>query len=354
MKFLTYTPWRGQLNNTRMCFETALILAVISSRTLVLPRGYRLLGEPEGDGNAWKPLYPGEFLDFDKIRAVVRMISFEEYRRDHRVGIADVADLLFETGTAVFCFPAIPPPGSSEATTLKCFAAGRPHWLELTPRMRKCRTLNLKSANLEHFYSFFYFLKKGDETNCKRFIRDYVKFKPEIIGVATAIATRLRHYGAIHIRRNDFFHQYPEQNISAAQILQNIRPHIAPHSKLYISTDERDRNFLAVFRGQYEVCLLDDFRSMIPAHMPLESRACVEQLICSFSTVFVGTRLSTFSGYITRLRGYRGQADKQILFTDGFSTSELDRQGHLPFSWINWMQSGNPWWGREYKEAWEF
>ena len=27
--------------------------------------------------------------------------------------------------------------------------------------------------------------------------------------------------------------------------------------------------------------------------------------------------------------------------------------GSPPFSWKNWMQSGNPLWGREFKEAWE-
>ena len=46
-RYLTYAAWPGQLNNTRICFETAVVLAFISGRTLVFPDVYRRLGEPE-------------------------------------------------------------------------------------------------------------------------------------------------------------------------------------------------------------------------------------------------------------------------------------------------------------------
>jgi hypothetical protein len=106
-------------------------------------------------------------------------------------------------------------------------------------------------------------------------------------------------------------------------------------------------------RDRYEVYFLDDFRSVFPAGIPSAWLACVEQMVCAFALLFMGTRLSTFSAYITRLRGYYGAPDKNIYFSDGYPGGEMDSQGSPPFSWINWIRNGNPWWGREFREGWE-
>ena len=137
-KFLTYAPWRGQLNNTRMCFEMALTLATISERILVLPSGYRLANEPEGSGDSFRPLHPREFLDFGSLDRVVELVEFKEYC-DYidRSKPHDIVDLSFEPGTTVFCFPSIPSSASNEAARLLAFAAGRLNRLELTRQMRE-------------------------------------------------------------------------------------------------------------------------------------------------------------------------------------------------------------------------
>jgi hypothetical protein len=70
--------------------------------------------------------------------------------------------------------------------------------------------------------------------------------------------------------------------------------------------------------------------------------------------IFIGTRLSTFSAYITRLRGYRGAGNLESYFTDGSPGSEMDDRGSPRFSWINWIRSGYPFWGREFREGWQF
>jgi hypothetical protein len=212
----------------------------------------------------------------------------------------------------------------------------------------------VKRAALEHFYSFFYFCDRKDEIRSKRLIRDQVKFRPEILAAADCIVAALGSYNAMHVRRGDFIEQFPESNLDAREILKNVIQHVPTKTKLYIATDERDRRFFSHFRKQYELCFLDDFRSLIPEDMPSTSVACVEQVICAAASVFVGTRLSTFSGYITRLRGYYGAADQQIYFTDGSPGSAMDREGSAAFSWINWLNCGNPLWGREYREGWEF
>ena len=207
---------------------------------------------------------------------------------------------------------------------------------------------------MEHFYSFFYFSNKKNEVRSKRIIRNHVKFKPAITRVASDVASRLGRFNALHVRRNDFIYQYPQRDMSAKQIFNSINRFFALGSKLYIATDESNLEFFSIFHAHYKVYFLADFKELVPIEMMPEELACVEQVICSLSDIFVGTRWSTYSAYITRLRGYRGALDLGIHFTDGFSTTEYDRQGSPNYSWFNWMINGHPWWGREYKEAWEF
>jgi hypothetical protein len=353
MRYLSYTPWPGQLNNTRMCFETALVLAYLTRRCLVMPSGYRRQQDPEVEAGRFRPLHPAECFDLKTLNGIVPVIAREEY--DACAGApCDQVDLAFTPGSSVFCFPKIPAPGSAEEFRLRDFAASRSRFLEITPEMTACRTLNIRSAMLEHFYMFFYFSRAQDELDCKRLVRDHVRFRSEIVDAAKRIAAALGSYCALHVRRNDFFILYPQQNVPAHRLLENVERRVPVGSRLYIATDETDRSFFADLRGRYDLFSLDCFRSLLPENLPADSLACVEQTICAFADLFIGTNLSTFSAYITRLRGYYGAADQNTYFTDGSVGSEMDSEGSPPFSWIHWLTSGNPWWAREFKEAWEF
>jgi hypothetical protein len=337
-----------------MCFETALILAYLSNRCLVTPDIYRSHHQSDSDHRGFRPLHPEEFFDLESLRGIVKIVSHDEYARCAGPEASlDCDDLIFEPGTAVFCYPGIPAPDSPDASRLHWFAAGRQRFLEFTRSMQTCATLHVKNATLEHFYSFFYFSHAEDERRCHRLIRDRVKFQPEVISTASNIAARLGNFGAVHVRRNDFFGQYAEQNISADRLLPVLAARLPAGARLYIATDEPDKAFFSIIRCCYDVYFLQDFESAIPPGMPAASLACVEQMICAFAGIFIGTRLSTFSGYINRLRGYYGAPDKNIYFTDGFPGSEMDDAGSPPFSWINWMRDGHPWWGREFREGWE-
>jgi hypothetical protein len=351
-RFLTYSPWPGQLNNTRMCFETALVLAYLSGRCLVTPKAYRTQQQAEWEGGRFRPLHPGEYLDLDSLKSLVEIISHDEYERLPRDMQSDKVGLVFEPGTAVLCYPAIPDPHSKEAVRLRDFAAGRRRFLELTPRLASCRTLELRSPALEQFYSFFYADGQWAQ-HCKRLVRDHVKFKAEIIVAGTRIARALGSYGAIHVRRNDFLQQQTDQDIPGDPLLRTLLARIPVGTCLYIATDETDRNFFRTIRNHYESYFIEDCKSAIPPGMSVAHLACIEQMVCTFALVFVGTRLSTFSAYINRLRGYYGASDKNVYFTDGSPGSQMDDEGSPPFSWINWLRRGNPLWGREFKEGWE-
>ena len=113
-------------------------------------------------------------------------------------------------------------------------------------------------------------------------------------------------YHAAHIRRGDF--QYAETQLSAEQIYENIN-HLFDRSVtklLYISTDERNKTFFEPFRKYFTVKFFEDYEvsgKVGEGHLSKNHVGMVEQTICASAHTFVGTPLSTFTGYITRMRG---------------------------------------------------
>ena len=69
----------------------------------------------------------------------------------------------------------------------------------------------------------------------------------------------------------------------------------------------------------------------------------VDQVVCVRGSVFVGTWFSTFTGFITRMRGYLGYRDASVYFgdlphRDRYQTTEAPK---FPF------------YMREYNVSWE-
>jgi len=101
----------------------------------------------------------------------------------------------------------------------------------------------------------------------------------------------------------------------AQSTLHRIARWVKPGAALYISTDETDESFLQTFRDHgIDARWSRDFfeRADSPiAHLvakdPVRAKKLlgpVEQVVCAFSRTFLGTPKSTFSAYITRMRIY--------------------------------------------------
>jgi hypothetical protein len=70
--------------------------------------------------------------------------------------------------------------------------------------------------------------------------------------------------------------------------------------------------------------------------------------VCSRARIFVGTKLSTFSGYIQRMRGYMtDQPHKEV-----YDTQTVFPSGYAP-SWSEIWDHPTCGWCREFKESWE-
>lgn len=213
----------------------------------------------------------------------------------------------------------------------------------------------IKYRILTHFYSYLYFAQSRQERQYKRLVRDRIRYNDGIFCAAGRVV-RLLHeeaaklsaragktgrdsvpnertdshpvsgggdvergstYFAYHIRRGDF--QYLATRQSGDTIFNDTK-HLLDRgvSRLvFISTDEKKRKQeFAPFKGgvdaatqhpRYTVRFLSDYvekAQLGHEHLSPNQWGMVEQLICAQAHTFFGTPLSTFSGFITRLRGY--------------------------------------------------
>jgi hypothetical protein len=242
---------------------------------------------------------------------------------------------------------------------------------------------------LTHFYSYMFFPTKKEDHRIKRFMRDRLRYHDDIFCVSSEIVQKLlilqqlpkdrkedtpeyrqkklaevnNHFlnqnfsdlplnyyekdkdflnsirkpgfVSFHIRRGDF--QQKHTRLPAEEILELTKHLIpGPHKEkiVYISTDEKNLSFFDPFRREYrEIYFLND----VSVNTGIERinqnyLGMIEQVICAASDIFIGTPLSTFTAYITRMRGYLNRTieipvyneDKQKLLEGRYL---VDRRG---------------------------
>ena len=81
---------------------------------------------------------------------------------------------------------------------------------------------------------------------------------------------------------------------------------------VYVATDEGDRAWFGPLAAAgYDLVFLGDVLELGAVKAALDAdpnwAGMVEQLVAAAADVFLGTWWSTFTGYITRVRGYRGK-----------------------------------------------
>ncbi len=114
-------------------------------------------------------------------------------------------------------------------------------------------------------------------------------------------------YFAYHIRRGDF--QYKDTRLTAETLWENTKHllNINITSLIYIATDETNHSFFQPFMtNHYTVKFLHNYIDDIQngtSRMNHNHIGMIEQVICANAHTFIGTPYSTFTGYITRMRG---------------------------------------------------
>lgn len=190
---------------------------------------------------------------------------------------------------------------------------------------------------LTHYYSYLYWEDPKLAKVYKRIVRDRLHYHDDIFCAAGDLVRKIHQeaakltgkkvqdpsrsnkltlggdtnydatYHAMHIRRGDF--QYTETRLYARRIWANVE-HLLNKSAstvVYVSTDEKNMSFFEPFkRHKYHIRFLSDYLKSYDGLSQLNRNhiGMIEQVICANAHTFIGTPLSTFTGYITRMRGY--------------------------------------------------
>ena len=363
-KFLSFEPDQGGWNNIRMSFENLVILAAATGRTLVLPprAPFYLLAWGRDGARTF-----GSFFSMDNVVSkrisIITMAEFlalhgEQVLRvthDELTQLQPLGDMcLYQRGEPDHCenlWTHFRPVGWQPhlKVTKQClifdedvFRGKKQQPTDMTKVQRFCgkertamyyndtwtkpRLLHWNAAAvdeyrlLDHFYTSMFFTNPVIENYMKRLIRDALHYNDEIQCAAGKIVRALHDEFPVmsswHVRRGDF--QYKATRLSIEEWYNNTKSFLHKGEALYIATDERNRTFFAPLTETYghAVKFLDDFadtfhlKDMDPAYLGM-----IDTIVASHGRTFTGTWFSTFSGYINRLRGYRGISMKDSWYS---------------------------------------
>ena len=130
-------------------------------------------------------------------------------------------------------------------------------------------------------------------------------------------------YIAYHIRRGDFQQQHTRlESQKILDLTLHLIPGDAKQWVVYIATDEKDLKFFeSFFKAFKSVYFLSDYTdSANLTDLNQNHIGMVEQVICANAHTFFGTPLSTFTSYITRMRGYMDRTIVVEMYQEKSST----------------------------------
>jgi len=319
-KYLVVTPDAGGFNNIRLAFEVTVVVAVLTGRTLVLPdkKKWYLLGSQSVGFE--------DFFDIEDLKKLVPCMTMADYNSKGLRGGA-TAHISLSPLNHVIAYPTVSAVKTLLASEKVRFGKGHGRDLVDFPpgsKLYEADTLTVDNRQyrmLATWHTFTLFANPQHDKALKRLMRDHVHYAMPIWEFAAKAVDELGgmgSYTALHIRRGDF--QYKETRLGAEKLFHNLEPLLtrSGKKKLYFSTDEKNKAFFDVFRNKgYECHFFTTLSSISDKVVPFHLIGLVEQLIAAESNLFVATRLSTFSSYITRVRGYTvGLENKEIFYSD--------------------------------------
>ena len=151
-------------------------------------------------------------------------------------------------------------------------------------------------------------------------------------------------FSTLHVRRGDL--QYKQVKVDASVIAQSLADVWRDREPLYIATDEKNRSFFAPLAERRALIFLSDVIRDEPHALhgvPPNLFGMIEQVVAAHGRTFGGTFYSTFTGYITRLRGYYG-FDESTSFYFAPPSAKRALHSHV------WPHQ--PYYTREWPLAW--
>jgi GDP-fucose protein O-fucosyltransferase len=389
--FLSFQPDPGGWNNVRMSFESMVVFAAATGRTLILPPRapfYLLAWGKEGARTY------GNFWSMSSLERRIPIISMKEFVAKYGTSILGLSDerqrkevepladmCLYQDGAPDHCnnlwkyfhpvgrqppfqvakeclvfdenvFQGRPIRPSDEAKVTRfCGNERTPIYYNSTwtqPQLMHWDATGVETYRLlQHFYSAFFFTNTSIDNYMKRLVRDSLHYNDDIFCAAGKVIESLRRehsvFSSWHVRRGDF--QYKETRIGIEEWYNNTKDFLLPGEALYIATDEKNKTFFKPLTETYghPVKYFDDYKeSILQQQIDSACWGMIESIVASSGRTFTGTWFSTFTGYINRLRGYRGIS----MTTSWFSYSKRRTKMH------NWEYPNGNYFAREWPIAW--
>jgi len=403
-RYVVFEPDIGGFDDQRMAFETVALFAHATGRTLVLPQGrssfahfdldklsealsvipmQRFLQEVAGQGLLKIPLPGTGPGDPGDVSVASRALAKD---------LTQLGQYLQQA-----CYSRQWSPSQSfvsfNLTSSAASAASHRQAAQMLPHrtpipydlMQHERAIFFPSRAsnrlLVNFYSYLYWADPHLDRVYKRIARDRLRYADDIFCSAGGVVKLLHQqaalvggrdtavqndsdsssdsnvnfgatYHAFHIRRGDFIIGFPEMAASGQEIWDFTQHLLDPHVSrlIYIATNEPDRDFFKPFmQAPYTVRFLDELDENFPpprlrgnVDINANGRDMIAQIVCANAHTFIGTPLSTFTNYITRLRGY---------YRDGRYAHTYLWKPNVMYSLQTERDLGGATWEREYSIA---
>ena len=343
-RYVAFDMDQGGLNNIRLVFEYAMVIAAITRRTLILPPAQpwylinkAAMGKTEGTT---------DFADVFQLSAINTAIPYlttnafcikaknhlkiptrfsgnsfngnvdHSHLQDWRQWLLTNSQMIdWNSYHSILCYPSIK--CVLKSNHLENHYIDNRNFIELSPRHNASPIIYLPSDNDYRSLGPVATMLAAKSTQLPRYsrrlLKHHLRYRNEIFTWAKRICNwhQLDNFNAIHIRRNDF--QYKQTRLDVHRIYQNIKSLIDMKMPLYIATDETDADFFKQLKDHFNVPFIytiGDWLTRAGTDLPYVWEGPIEQVICARANRFIGTDLSTFSAYINRLRGYMQASDQ--------------------------------------------
>jgi len=404
-KYVTFEPDQGGWNNIRMAAEAVMVFAMATGRTLVLPPPMRMYLLNKNKKPVDNKSEFATFFHLERLHDVLDMVTMKQFFQESTIppppnGVGLWKHLSQRAHVGVYApsrkFAAygydwslasssdhrdcpVRPSAfgalwhGSKAGRLKRFTLGRRSPYTYNAQLHEHPVIHFpgnysgSTRMLVHFYAWNFFQDPAADRFYKRVMRDRVRYRDEIFCAAAAMVKHLvgeakkqpgevTGYAAFHIRRGDF--QFKAVRIPIADVLKHTEDLLRPGQLVYIATDVKDFSEFEPFTSKYDVRFFRPVADAAGLHfvdsgeppsgpeaarvLNLNHIGMIEQVVCANAEVFVGTPFSTFTGYITRLRGYA--PDKR---NDSFYYMPNRKYA------MRRSELSSPLWAREFGIAWQ-
>jgi hypothetical protein len=339
-KYLLFTPDAGGLNNIRIGWEMSGLVAFHTGRTLVLPpkaRMYLLDFGPwntalVGDTSNWTGTTGVEdLIDVTQLKGVLPTLTMEEFEAEVGTTWQDARN-------------------HAEMAPFKQDSYQLKDWTPLTGKF-----VFMDGRRRDGFKLGQWWLQGGprDELRGEITKEEWGLFRhgfvwhPDAFSIAAKAVQYLGlfDYLAVHARYGDFAEHQAQR--SPEGIWDNWKSLISNASALYVSTDRQEQ--FDGFAERHNVKLvmwpdlftattggvLSEVKQLYTPERFYKLTGLVEELICTYAKVFVGTDRSSFSGHIQRMRIHAdAPVTQRLTHTDGSPGTQENREVQVPLDEI--------------------